>query len=294
MLDKNSYVVKEPLTQMKGTDPVTNVLSYYRVDANGELIYRYNSNLKTWEFFREAGPFGVPNDLTSALSASDVETIQAGLINSGLFKARTQYLIVGDEPAGGKGVVDLKTRLGEQKYAEMKTLLTFLPRQYLKAWFDKTISPTLTGYANFIPMIYAAFIEVFNEANLKHVNKHQMEPWVWEETKLKNYYLAENKPVLDELNQKFAAYKELNVAPDSKAQALMIEYKKLKPLGDLGLEVSRQYAFKELLARKDYASAQGIIEAYRYADYTILGEAISSPVPFDIVDGHNTVVKASI
>lgn len=293
MLDKNTYQVREPLTQVKGNNPITGVLTYYKMDANGELIYRYNASSKTWEFFRESGPFAIPINITSALSANDMEIIQGAIIDSGLVKLRTEYLIIGDEPPMGKGVLDLRSKLGEERYKQISSLMTVLPRVYLRKWFDKTIMPSLESYGNFVPMVWAAFIDIFNEANLKHINEKKIDPWAWEEEKIKNYYLIENKAVLDELNQKFAAYRELNTSPDAVAQSLMVEYQKLKPLGDPGLEVSRQYAVKELLAKKDYASVKGIIEAYRYADYTILGEAIASPVPFDIVSSQGTVVKAT-
>lgn len=277
MIDPNTYEPQEPLKQMKGSSPATGALTYYRVDQNGVIIYEYQSSEQRWAYFKEtSNGFAEPNDLTPAISLDDLKQIKSSIINSGLIKLKTDYLIIGDEPAKGIAVIDLKSRIGEEKYFNFKTLLRFLPRMYLRAWYDKNIKPAHD-------MLWAAIIDTFNEANLEHIQENNMTPWQWEEEKLKSYYLAENKPVLDELNAKFAAYKELNTSPDPQAQALMMEYQKIPKIGDQGLEISRQSAIKELLVRKEYEAVKGIIDAFRYAQYTILNEAIVKPIPFDLV-----------
>lgn len=289
----SSYNPVLPISQYKGHDPYTGILYYYQFDAAHKMIARFDFQKNTWEFVDpNSGHYFVPNDLEPAINSSEMETIRSEVYSSGNFKLKTDYIIVGDEPVGGKGVLNLEAKLGKEKYEDFKKLMMFMPRSYLRGWFDKNIMPSLSLYGNFENMVWAAFIDVFNEANLEYIKEKGIDPWSWEQEKLHNYYLAENKPVLDELNERFNNYKELNTAPDPEASALMREYQSIPKIGDLGLEISRQFAIKELLARKEYATVKGIIESYKYANDTILSEAINKPLPFDIVIGDKVLVKS--
>jgi hypothetical protein len=319
-IDENSNIrvrsARRPYIQIKGNDPWSNgALAYYLLDQDHYCYARYSFSNQNWIYVDQNLPellttmngkitldgisipaqavFRTPENPRPTLSEEEQLQVENTILNSGLFKEKTEYLIIGDEPGTGKGVVDLSSKLGAEKYTQLKALLAYLPRQYLRAWFDKTVLPSLSSYNQLEGIVYGAFIEAFNEANLEHINKVQIDPWSWEEEKLRNYYLLENKPLLAELNARFAAYKELNTNPDSQATALMIEYSKLPKIADIGLEISRQFAVKELLARKDYESVKGIIEAYKYANYTILGQAISKPIPFDIISPDGSVIKAT-
>lgn len=345
MLDVNTYEPQMPLVQMKGIDPVTNAMAFYKVDQNQELIYRYNSDTESWEYFREAGPFPQPANLQPMMTSSEKQEMEEYILNSGWFKLKTDYIYFGDEgweevevvvplvnfigqqaydqllreleqsgldenqrreylnsylleartqkrSSRPQGVIDLEAKLGSENVEKFKAMFKFFPRAYLRRWYEQTVAPKIPAIGNQI--VWAAIVDLFNQANREHIAEIGYSPWQWEQEKLQTYYLMENKKVLKELNDRFEAYKQLNNYPDPQAESLMREYAQLPKIGDLGLEISRQAVIKELLARKEYATVKGIIDAYRLADTTILGEAIRNKIPFDINAKQGRSVKASI
>lgn len=143
-------------------------------------------------------------------------------------------------------------------------------------------------------MVWAAFIDVFNEANLKHINENGMDPWEWEAIKLDAYYVSSSKEAIQELDNQLNAYGAVSLALDPEAKKIMEAYSKLPKLGDLGMEINRQNAVKELLKRQDYKTAQAIVDAYRYLSETDIGQELTKPIPYNIVSqSGETIAKAT-
>ncbi len=295
--------------QVKGTDPVTLKLTYYRADQNGFLVEKYLDSEDRWLSYLDAGVFAKPGDLTEALGEVEKQEIATMIVASGLFKPKTEYIIIGDEPSGGSGVVDLKSMLTTAEYEKLKKLLIMMPRQIFRAWFDKTVVPTLPGLAmgwgidpiygvNIMKkpsddMTWAAFIDLFNQANLEYVNKEQIDPWDWEQEKYQSYLISQDQPALTAIENDLKAYENVDLALDPKAKAIMEDYLTLAKIGDPGLEINRQNSVKELLKRKEYVLAQAIVDAFRYASQTDIGEILTQPIPFDVVAGDGQIVKAT-
>lgn len=242
------------------------------------------------------------------------------IVNSGLFKQKTEYIVIGDEPQGGRGVVDLKSMIKIDDYQSLVQYLTLMPRSMLREFYMKKIFPTLPydinnpasmNFANwpqisdplyggsypvkqFDDMVWAAFIEVFNEANLNYINQNGLDPWTWEQKKTDAYYVSTSKEAIEQLSQEIDQFRDVSLALDPKAKSIMEDYLTLPKLGDVGFEVNRQNALKELLKMKDYVSAQAIVDAFRYANDSVLGEQLSKPIPYDVTtqDG-STMVRAT-
>lgn len=278
--------------------------TYYKVNDSGILVEAYVNNTFTPIIYNPSSEPTVFVDgsyvkitlpptsaLTEAFTSQDADIVVNDIIERGLITPLTEY-IIGDHHPVGKAVVSIKSRIGEEDYNKLKSLLTFLPRMNLWAWFQETVMPNIQSYGSYEDMVWAAFVEAFNEANLEYISKNNLDPWSWEEQKVETYYLAENKNALLALEERYDGYIELNVNPDATAKALMLEYSELPKIGDIGLEISRQFAIKQLLIRKEYATVKGIIEAFRYASQSPIASAIEQKLPFDIVMGDNTVLKA--
>lgn len=322
-----TYVPIEPLTQWKGTDPETQKISYYKVDPNGFLVEKYDDTSGKWISYLDHGWFQMPVDMTEAIGAFEKEQLAEQMATSGLFKAKSNYLQIGDEPNGNvaSGVFDLKGILSKEDFESLKQFLTLMPRSILYEWFKKKIWPdipwdlyksdgptisTAGGYVygtagemygdahpkkQFEDLIWGAFIDVFNEANLTYVTENNLAPWDWEAKKLEAYTLSKNQDALDSLESQFSEYEAVSLALDPKAKEIMEQYIKLPKVGDPGLEINRQNAVKQLLKMKAYAEAQAIVDAFRYASETVIGEAITQPIPFDIVSADNgPVVKKTV
>ena len=259
--------------------------------------------------------------------AVSVEEAKLAVVESGLFKVRTEYLIIGDEPKdrhGGlpPGVFTLKSVLSSDDYDALKRYFTMMPRSVLWQFFMDKIWPDIpwsltvtdgrgprptsapyvvseiygTGHfkKQFEDLVWGAFIDVFNEANLEHITKNQLDPWTWESEKTDAYYVSSNQEALAELAKDIEGYRDVALATDPRAKAILEEYVKLPKLGDVGLEINRQSSIKELLKRKEYETAQAIVDAFRYAQDTVIGETLTKPIPYDIVaaDG-SAVVKTT-
>jgi hypothetical protein len=240
----------------------------------------------------------------------DRQALSAELAATGLFKPKTEYLLIGDEPQGGFAVVDLASTLSADEVANLKKFLTFMPRSILKEWFMKVVWPKLPGqdfelgepyFDEFYgvyrqkkrteDMMWAAFIDLFNQANLAYVNEKQIEPWTWEQEKLESYLLSQNEDQLNELGIQIEREKDIDLGLDPKAVPIMEAYSALPKLGDLGLEINRQNSVKQLLIKKEYVLAQAIVDAYRYASETELGPILTEPLPFDVIVNGTTIFK---
>ena len=304
-----------------------------------EIYDEVNSRWRAYTEFLNADPMFKPvdkplvyatydgDDVDSAIviTKEDLETV---VVESGLFKVRTEYLIIGDEPLGKRGtqapgVFDLKSVLEPDDYAAIRQYLTMMPRSMLRNFFMEKVwpgipwdmiaietgdnrQPTSARYVEdpiyggghykkqFEDLVWGAFIDLFNEANLEYCNKNSLEPWTWEGQKTDAYYVSSNQESLNELATQIQAYQDVSLALDPKAKNIMEQYAALPKLGDLGLEINRQNAVKELLKRKEYLTAQAIVDAFRYAQDTIIGEQLTKPIPYDITseDG-STIVRAT-
>lgn len=303
IIDVHSYVPVEPLIQVKGKLASGSDFIYFKADQNGELIYKYDGT--NWLSFKDYGPFEKPLFLEPAINPTEQAQIESAILSSEMFKVKTEYMIFGDEEAyslypnrpRAQGVFNLADKLGAARASEFRSFLKFLPRPFLQEWFAQNILQEIdsrfsTNY-NATQMVWAGIIDLFNQANLEHINQAQILPWDWEEEKLRMYYESTNQEHLDTLNSRFNNYVELYVSPDPEASALMLEYSKLPALGDIGLEISRQFAVRELLSQKDYESVRGIIDAYRLAETTILSKALKGAIPFDIHSKDGFTIKAT-
>ncbi len=262
-------------------------------------------------------PLGV-DPIVAPPSIDEVATV---LASSGLFKEKSEYVIIGDEPVGGRGVVDLKSMLDAAAYATLFQYLQMMPRQILREFFMTKIWPSLPtteetmaaggGYylgprfvtdpvygntyekKSYESMVWAAFIDMFNEANLSYVNKNHLEPWDWEQQKMEAYYVSSNKEALAEIEAELEGFRNVSLALDPKAKAIMQDMLLMPKLGDQGFEINRQNAIKELLKMKEYDTAKAIVDAFRYASETEIGETLTKPIPYDIVtgDGFQVVKK---
>lgn len=267
-----------------------------------------------------------------ALTRDDV---QSAIIETGLFKLKTEYLLIGDEPnPSGYGVVDLKVHLSAEDVKNMKQFLTLMPRQLLWDFFTKKIWPDIPwdnytkgskddvfGQIRFIhagpgggggisydyhpadalygtkhqkkqyeDMIWGAFIDLFNESNLEYCNANQIEPWDWEAQKMDAYYVSSSQDSINALAQDIDQYRDVALALDPKAREIMEAYATLPKIGDIGLEINRQNAVKEFLKQKDYATAQAIVDAYRYVNDTVVADVVTQPIPYDITTPGGDVI----
>lgn len=304
-------------------------------------------------------------DLEQPMTDAQKEDVVAQLANTGIFKLKTEYILIGDEPRTAKGVVDLKTLMEPDQLDSLMKYLTFMPRSMLWSFFMQKIWPNLPetppqGYMPPIPvsdnnyrlngmgsidnvlrnpepqvrrparrssfgrgmgagaiamnpfqnvtsiygdthkekpferLVWAAFIDLFNEANLKYVNENQLEPWAWEEQKTNAYYISTSEEAINEIAQEIDDFRNVSLALDPKAKKIMEQYATLDKIGDVGLEINRQNAVKELLKKKEYETAQAIVDAYRYLKQTRLGETLTKPIPFNIVTKEGvTIAKAT-
>lgn len=253
----------------------------------------------------EASVYEIKNQMTPEENQALGQTLK----DSGMFKPKTSYLLIGDEPAGGAGVLDLKSFLPSADVESLKQFLTFMPRSIFREWFMTKVWPNLpqnyvwdyrtnTGlsedyevYGNdrrfkkqFEDLLWASFIDLFNEANLSYVNQNQIEPWTWEQQKLEAYYVSQSNEAINAVESEFNSFLDVTLSLDPKAKEIMDAYESIPKLGDQGLEINRQNAVKELLKQKDYVLAQAIVDAYRYAQDTVLGPILTEPIPFDVTN----------
>lgn len=336
----SDYEPVEPFSTWQGTDPQTGIIMLYKRDARGGWVLRYDESTDRWFRASEVMPFnGTPRDavlIEGELPSLDigpgappsVQEAAAAIVESGMFKPKTEYLIIGDEVPDDSGfaVLDLKKVLGKQTYDDLKQYFTLMPRQMLREFFMKKIWPdlpwdmytpgvvngvetrvvggnqqtvydTLYGTSHpkkqFEHLVWGAIIDLFNEANLAYINQKQMTAWDWETEKMDAYYVSTSKDAINELQTNIDEFMDVSLALDPKAKEIMEQMKTLTKLGDVGFGIRRQNAIKELLKRRDYASAQAIIDAFRYTQETVLGEQLTKPVPYNIVDRTGETVVAA-
>lgn len=332
-----NYIPVPPFTQVIGLNPYSGPeLKEWsiKLDQNNVPVEIWDETLSpsAWRSFTEflSDPF--PNPIQILRLFFDEATKQAiseEIISTGLFKAKTEYIIIGDEPTGGTGVVDLKAMLTTQEYDDLKKYLKLMPRSILWDFFMKKIWPSLPdgeavivkpfigrpivgsrpasqtqvynpiygGYhikKGYEDMMWAAFIDLFNEANLAYINEKQIDPWTWEQEKTDAYYVSSSAEAINALEAEISAYNDVSLALDPKAKVIMEQYLLLPKIGDTGLEINRQNAIKELLKKKDYVTAQAVLDAFRYINDTELGISLSKPIPYDVTSADGgTVVKAT-
>jgi len=305
------YVPREPIKQFKGTDPETGLRTFYKIDADGVIIAKsIPATLNSWITLQQnQEPFLRPSDLEIAVTKNDLDQVMSDLNSSGYFKARTEYIKIGDEPKGAR-VVDITAQLSEDETSDLKELLKLMPRAILYDWFKKEIVPGLPGTASILDpsmdeygrdlkkpmesMMWAGFIDLFNEANLEYVNDQQMAPWDWEAEKMRSYYLAQSEEATQTIKADFDKFASETYINNPEAARILKDFQRLPKLGDPGLEISRQIALNELLKAREFESAQTIVNAYRIANDTVLGEALKGPVPFQVTVGEYTVKPTMI
>lgn len=339
------YVGSPPFTTYFGVDQINAKLSLdsindiwsaplklFKVDSNNVPVEildelsnawrRYSEflNLDNTQRLTEKPIFAQSYEGETPAAAITKEEVASAILSTGIFKEKTEYLIIGDEVQSGSGVLDLKTMLDVADYEALRKYLTMMPRELLRDFFMKKIYPSVPWdwqdalYKNgssmtdpvqikdpiygtyhykkaFEDMVWAAFVDLFNEANLEYVNKEQMEPWAWEQKKTEAYYVSSSQEAINALEAEMSAYQDVALALDPQAKKIMEAYVLLPKIGDTGLEINRQNAVKELLKKKDYVTAQAVVDAFRYINDTEMGIALTHPIPYDITsaDGGITV-----
>lgn len=324
LINPLTYVPKEPVTQQKGIDPISLKLMQYKVDADNVIVARYNDQSASWVTLKEYGFFPIPDAMMSAITEEELDQLCDDLDETEYFAEFTEYIYVGDEPRKPDGspypvVFDLQNFLGDS-YPTMLKFLSMMPRQMLFPWFNHEIRPALAkggGSSNINlngkapqqihntmygvtytegpldQLMWGAFIELFNRANIDHCNKNKISPQQWEDEKLESYYIAQSEDTVKSVEEQISSYKDIDLADDPKAVALIEEYAKLPKIGDQGLEINRQSAVRELLRQKEYEAVRGIIDAFKYAKQSVIGESITQPIPFDIVSEDGKAVRAT-
>lgn len=287
-----TYVPVGELTVWSGQYLFSDKPSYFRVDQNGFLAEKFDDGEKVWIKYQDFGaPFMVPPNFHQAPDFQPVDKAELAqaLLDTGLFIEKTKYITIGDEPVGGSGVLSLKSMLLPDEVANLKKFFTFMPRQMLRDWYMKKVYPSIPD-KQFENMVWASFIEIFNEANLEHINLKKIDGWAWEAEKLDAYYVSQNEPELAALESQISEYGQSSLAFDPQAKAIMEQYAMLPKIGDLGLEINRQNAIKVLLQQKDYQTAQAIVDAFRYAADTVIGDTITQPIPYNIVAADGSAI----
>lgn len=315
-----------------------------RTDQTGIVLDVFDENTREWlsygtQAFLPDDPLSIITiDTAAGLLISD-EALAQQLYDTGIFKKKTEYLIIGDEPKSpATAVVNLKTMISETDYQNLRKYLTLMPRSILWNFFMTKVWPSLPtedessrveaglsglpyrtkpkgmGFLGslmttrtttsiygdthtvkpFEELVWAAFIDLFNSANLEYINANQLEPWVWEQKKLDAYYVSQSETAIKDLEAEISAYGNVGLGLDPQAVKIMEAYAQLPRIGDLGLEINRQNAVKELLKKKDYVTAQAVVDAFRYINESDLGVTLTKPIPYDVIseDG-TTVVKAT-
>ena len=219
----------------------------------------------------------------------------------GLFKNQRNYMIVGDEPLPPSGSFyqervytgDLKLSdlMSEDQTFKLKVLLAYIPRAYLKSWFDREFAPSIEDKSH-LDFVWGGILNLFNEANRNYSLSNNLSPYEWESQKLYSFSEQTRKDSEKAIHDQFNSL-EAQKNLDPKAMKLLVAYSKLPRLGDIGLEINRQNAVNELLKMKEYDLVQAVIDAYRYAGQTELSSALTSKIPFDIKDESGREVKAT-
>lgn len=269
-------------------------------------------NLKKLGLGADEVPAPTEGQEGTAIADIPKSTAAEAIAATGLFKEKTEYILIGDE-VKGSGVFDLRTVLSPEDVAAIKQFLTLTPRQYLREWFLQKVWPSLpekylwlfSDHGRYYEPVYnvwrqkkeyedlvwASFVELFNEANLEYVNKHQLDPWDWEQEKLESFYLSKDKAAIQEISQEIDKLSDAGLEADPKAREIMEQFASLPKLGDTGLEINRQFALKELLKKRDYEAAQAIVDVFRFINESELGQVAKEPIPFDIVTDSGATIQ---
>lgn len=251
-----------------------------------------------------------PIIIAAMLDTASNNAIAMNMVQSGLFKGKSTYIQIGDEPIGGSGVVDFKALIDDADYTTLFNYLTFMPRAILHDFFMKQIYPQLPADAPFVldkgypvksiygethikkpyeDMVWAAFIDVFNAANSAYIATAGLDSWTWEQKKTDAYYSSVD-PSSDQLAAALGAADNAVLALDKQATKIMNDFATLPKLGDPGFEINRQNALKQLLLRKEYVTAQAVVDAYRYAKDTSIGDQLTKPIPMNLVGRDGSVI----
>lgn len=243
---------------------------------------------------------------------AEAARVAKAIVEVDKFVQKTEYIEVGDE-VPGDAALSLEKTLKAEEYQNIKTLMTHMPRAYLREWYMKTVWPNLPTraslglpsemiydklYGTYIEnkpdndLVWASFIEVFNQANLEYINLKKLDPWTWENEKLEAFYLSKDQKALDELKSSFQRFTDESLSKDPRAKRILEQFAALPKLGDTGLEVNRQNSIRELLKAQEYAAAQAAVDALRYMSESKFGEGMMKPLSMDItLDTGKTIKK---
>jgi hypothetical protein len=330
-LDKGPYSMWHAAIQVDADGPVGGYIDpLYNVyvwplallRANGALlpIYIWNPKIGDWQWYRsyvnedQIGrmvsrpfllfPFEPEEDPTVImvldealpLSPKDLAAVTAVISTSTLpLVVPTEYIVMGDE-VPGKMILDFHAMLvqsgtpdADDLIKQLRELFSCMPRMMLRPWFDDNIRAQLEW--NYVDAIWAATVELFNSANVEAATAASLQPWDYEQKKLDSYYESQNSAKVDQLKATMDSYAAS--FSDPRALDILNQYQTLPRLGDIGFEISRQAGIKALIQQGKYDEAQGIIEAFKYMDYTEYGDGFKKPLPVDVTMPDGTTFKAT-
>ncbi len=106
--------------------------------------------------------------------------------------------------------------------------------------------------------------------------------------------MSSSDTAITELASEIQGYSDTVLDQDPKARAIMEDFATLPKIYDAGFEINRQNALKQLLIRGEYDVAQAIVDAYRYVNDTVIGDALAKPIPVAVkTDSGETIANAT-
>ncbi len=242
------------------------------------------------------------DDIGVSLSSDQVDQINQVLALAP-FTDFTHYVVMGDEPPDFILAVDMSAYIDATTLADIKANFRLLPRQYLKPWFDKSIAPSLDP--QYTLMVWKSVLNLFNSENLAEANARQIDPWAWEEFKIRDLYQTQASSEYQALvsSQLFDPMVILEQARQYRINQILTSFASLPKLADLNLEVRRQAALKGLIDQGFLDDAANLVLQYQMLDdqslavlttVTNLSEAANpSPQSVIILDQSNPTLVSS-
>jgi len=314
----NTYFSVTPLV----LDDVINQVYTGWPNVPGALtISQFDTDTQTWlpqTSSSGLSNFEMPTNTSILFGDTQKGQVQSQLEGQNIIVPEAEYLVLPDEPqVDGSDVINLQTQMSSSQWSDLMTLFSQMPRSYLQNWFTTNVLPNLPtgsvvvgGGLNWTPTtltltqvgetsianeVYLAFIHAFNTANINYLSNQGTALtipnfWAWEQTKLENLYASQAADTQSAFLVEIDQYLTANLPADPQAQNLIDQYSQLPPIGDPGLEISRQNAVNQLLIQGEYTSVQGIIDSYSYVDTTVLSTIVKSPIPSNVVTPSGIVV----
>lgn len=163
--------------------------------------------------------------------------------------------------------------LTEIQLTDMKARFRMISRKT----FNETMTPTVKNIASTIPVnayitatelgdaIFSHLLEVFNQVNLDEMKVQGVtDPWKWEQTKFEAQYKAQAAAEWESsgMEAQISADSLLREQGLNRRAALEQRYIKLPPISDPAVQTQRSIAFKLLLDKEAFDTADMVIKFY--------------------------------